>query len=105
MQVRRTTTFGFAACLAFLAASLSAQNNNGRIAGTVTDNSGAAIAGAAVTVTNIATKSAAKTSTDGNGFYQAPNLPVGTYDVSVESAGFKKASKTGFDLVDNGRIT
>jgi len=101
---RKLATLSVAAvCL--LAQAAFAQNNNGRIAGTVSDNSGAPITGAVVTVTNSATKATTKTTTDGAGFYQATSLPVGSYDVSVELAGFKKASKTGYDLVDNGRIT
>jgi hypothetical protein len=90
---------------ALAATSAFAQNNNGRISGTVTDVSGAAIAGAPVTVTNSETQVSHKSTTDAAGFYQALNLPVGTYEVAVEASGFKKALKTGFDLPDNGRIS
>jgi hypothetical protein len=100
--ILRLASFVFAA---LLAGSALAQNNNGRIAGTVTDSSGAAIAGASVAVTNMDTRITWKASTDQNGFYQAPNLPVGRFEVSAEAAGFKKAVKTGFDLPDVGRIT
>jgi hypothetical protein len=82
-----------------------AQNNNGRISGTVTDNSGAAVANAAVTVIDQGTRAAIKTTTDSNGFYLVPQLHVGTYDVAVEVPGFRKAEKTGNDLVDAGRLT
>ena len=66
---------------------------------------GSATPGAAVTVTNSSTQVAAKSTTGPDGFYQAANLPVGTYEVSVEASGFNKVLKTGFDLPDNGRIS
>jgi hypothetical protein len=85
--------------------SALAQSNNGRISGTITDNSGAAVANASVTATNIDTHVARKALTDTAGFYVVPNLPVGQYDVAVEAPGFRKAQKTGSDLVDFGRLT
>ena len=67
-----------------------AQQYSGSINGTVTDSSGAAVSGASVTVTNIATNATytAKTSTQGN--YSVPQLPVGKYRVDIEQSGFKQ---------------
>src|SRR5690349_9999851 len=90
----------------FLTAGPSlAQNTNSRISGTVSDNSGAVIAGAKVTVTNQDTKLNWKTVTDNNGFYVVTSLPVGAYNVGVEMAGFRAALQSGYDLPDAGRIT
>jgi hypothetical protein len=84
---------------------LFAQNNNGRISGTITDRSASAVTGASVTVTNQATRVSQKAATNGDGYFVVPDLPVGAYDVTVEATGFRKAEKTGYDLVDGGRIT
>ena len=93
-------------CLCALTAGLAAaQNNNGRISGTVTDGSGAPVANAPVTVTNADTRANSRTTTDSEGFYQVAQLPVGTYNVTVEMSGFKKEEKTGYNLVDAGRVT
>jgi len=67
-----------------------AQDATGRIVGNVTDQSGAAILGAKVTVTNLGTLISQETSTDKDGFYQVLSLPIGTYRTTVEHAGFRK---------------
>src|SRR3977135_2160562 len=85
--------------------SASAQTIPGRISGTITDSSGASVAGAHITITNEATGFKSRAVTDNGGFYLVTNLPVGTYNVDVEAAGFRKAEKQGYDLVDDGRIT
>jgi hypothetical protein len=91
-------------CLLFVGAAF-AQNNNGRISGTVTDSSGSVIAGANVLVVNTDTKITQKVSTDAAGFYVAPDLAVGNYSVTAESKGFKKSEKTGYSLNDRGVLT
>src|SRR5579862_6686881 len=70
--------------------SLWAQSDRGTITGTVSDSSGARIAGATVTITATATGITAKIVTNGDGIYSVPNLPIGKYNVSVEHTGFKK---------------
>jgi hypothetical protein len=67
-----------------------AQDATGRILGSVTDPSGAPVAGATVTVTNQATQISQTTTTDKDGFYQVPSLPIGAYQVAVELRGFRK---------------
>lgn len=91
--------------LALLSALVAAQVNTGRIAGTVTDTTGAALPGVSVKVTNQATQAVRTVSSDPNGFYVATNLPTGLYNVSVEHTGFKKVTKSGYDLVADGRLT
>jgi hypothetical protein len=70
-----------------------AQTTTGRISGTVTDPSGAAIPGAGITVLNNGTGVSWRAATDDRGFYVAPNLPVGDYSVEVESKGFQRAAR------------
>jgi hypothetical protein len=67
-----------------------AQNAAGRIVGTVTDQTGATIQGANVTVTNLATQISQQTTTGGDGFYQLLNLPIGRYRVTIEKDGFQQ---------------
>jgi hypothetical protein len=78
------------ACLS-LTAGLWAQKDTGTIAGTVTDPSGAVVAGAKVTVTNVDRGSTFTTQTSESGEYVASPLMVGHYTVTVEHSGFKKA--------------
>ena len=66
------------------------QTATGRIIGTVTDAQGAAIASAKVTVTNTGTNARSDTVTNGDGFYQVLQLPIGTYTVTAEREGFSK---------------
>ena len=73
--------------------------------GTVRDASGGAVPNAAITVTNEATALTWKVKTDNNGYWLVTNLPVGSYNVEVESEGFRKAEKTGYDLADAATIT
>ena len=69
---------------------LSAQTYQGRILGTVTDASGAVIAGAKITVTDTAKNTSRSLITNSAGEYTAPDLDPGTYAVSAEAPGFKK---------------
>lgn len=75
--------------LACPALQLTAQTNTG-LTGTVTDPSGAAVAGAAVTFRNEATGVETHYATSTAGVYTANALAVGSYDVTVEAPGFEK---------------
>ena len=77
------------------ALSLSAQTFRGTILGTVTDPSGAVIAGAKVTVKNAGTGLERSTQTSADGSYSLPELPIGTYSVTVVQAGFETFVTTG----------
>lgn len=65
------------------------------IQGTVQDKSGAVVAGAKVTATDIATGVGHTETTNASGFYKIASLEPGTYRVTVEAAGFKKSSNDG----------
>src|SRR5262249_19461853 len=82
-----------------------AQTITGRISGTVTDANGAAVPGVTVKIINEATQQVRNATADPNGFYVATNLPVGNYSVADEHQGFKRATKTGYNLVADGRLT
>jgi hypothetical protein len=71
------------------AVSLSAQTFRGTILGTVTDASGAVVVGAKVTAKNVGTGLERTTDTSADGSYSLPELPIGTYDVTVTQAGFE----------------
>ena len=64
---------------------------SGSFSGTVTDNSGAVVSGAKVTVTAEATNIAREGTTDDTGHYLVPLLSVSVYSVKVEASGFKMA--------------
>src|SRR3954470_1833512 len=78
----------------FLTASLAlAQSGNqGSLEGTVTDPSGAVVVGARLNVTNVATHANSDTESGSEGIFKFPVLPVGTYDMTVDSAGFTKST-------------
>ena len=76
----------------------------GRIFGTVTDPSGAVIPNANVTVTNEATAITRHTTSDGKGLFEFNALPVGTYNLKVESQGFKSYVKLRIVLDANSAI-
>ena len=69
--------------------ALFAQAVTGTLLGTVTDSTGAVIAGAKVTVTNQNTGFTRTVKTDAIGEYTAPSIPTGTYTVLAEMDGFK----------------
>jgi hypothetical protein len=62
-----------------------AQQATGAITGAVMDPTGAKVAGAAVTVSDADRGTSSKTVTNGDGVYNFPQLPVGNYDLRVES--------------------
>ncbi len=71
---------------------------NGQIEGTVLDQTGAAVANAAVSVTNIETGATRTVTTDESGVYRFPLLPLGTYRLTAEAANFKKLVREGITL-------
>ncbi len=73
-----------------LAGAVAAQVATGSILGSVRDNSGAAVKGARVTITEIGKSNSSTLTTDDEGAYTAPFLIPGTYNVAVEAQGFKK---------------
>src|ERR1700684_1756788 len=76
-----------------------AQETTGSINGSVTDASGAALAGATVTATDVARGTAYPAQTNNDGAYYLTHLPIGRYTVKVEAKGFETSVHSAFDLV------
>jgi hypothetical protein len=88
-------------CLAvvcLVAGRLRAQIDRASISGTVTDPSGAAVAGATVTVTNGGTNQSQTLTTDSSGLYTARLLHIGTYSVEATAKGFERSLHSGIEL-------
>jgi hypothetical protein len=88
-------------CLALTAGAAFSQSQavNGTIEGTIKDASGGLLPGVTVTIHNTDTGAERVVVTDANGLYRAPLLPLGTYKVSAELAGFKKYEQTNIPIV------
>jgi len=93
------------AVYAMLGTTVFAQATSGRISGAVVDAQGGLLPGATVTVTEVNTNYTRTASTDAQGAYVFANLPLGSYTVSAELTGFKKAVRSGFVLVADGRVS
>jgi hypothetical protein len=98
----RNLQFALLVCLAAVvllcSSAVTAQTFRGTILGTVTDSTGASIAGAAVAVKNVNTGLSRAVTTSDDGTYSVPELPIGTYSVTVEKAGFKQGVVTGIQV-------
>ncbi len=81
-----------------LSATSLAQTYQGRILGTVTDESGGAVRGAKVIITNTETGVSRSLETNDSGDYAAPNLQPGLYTIVVEASGFKKVERAEIRL-------
>jgi hypothetical protein len=75
-----------------------AQTVTGRILGTVADQTGAAIRGAGVTITDTQRGTTRNLTTDESGAYVAPNLQPGVYRVRAEAKGFKTVERVNITL-------
>ena len=80
---------------AFLSASSYAQTVGGTISGTVTDQSGAIILRAQISIKNVATAAVRTVSTGNAGFYTVPDLLAGTYQITAAASGFSTAVQSG----------
>jgi hypothetical protein len=75
-----------------------AQQYSGTITGTVTDSTGATVAGAAVTSRNIGTNATYQATTSEQGVYSFAQLPVGTYEITVKQGSFKEFVSKGVEV-------
>jgi len=81
----------------FSVSSLS-QTTAGRILGTLTDPSGAAVAGATIVVTDTQRGTSRTLTSDETGNYAVPDLPPGIYKIRVEAKGFKTAERPSVQI-------
>ncbi|WP_321474986.1 TonB-dependent receptor [uncultured Paludibaculum sp.] len=83
--------------------STVAQEVSAGITGRVTDPSGLAIAGATVTARDTQRGTNWPTTTNEDGIYAFPRVPIGTYELKVEAKGFKTSIQSAFTLEVNQR--
>ena len=92
----------YAALFLFTTACAYAQTTGAAtIVGTVTDNTGAVIAGAKITVVSPSMGFNFEGVTNSEGYYLVPYLRPGAYNLTVESQGFKKYVRSGIELRTN----
>ena len=82
----------------FTAVPAYSQVTGATLAGTVTDASGAVIAGATISVKNTATGVSRDTTSDSSGLYSMPNITPGDYEVRVTAKGFSTALQSNLNL-------
>src|ERR1700720_2134264 len=99
----RTTIGLVSISLALLLSCLQlfSQGNAGRMLGSITDQTGGAIAGATVTVIDTQRNVTRTLATDTAGEFSAPNLLPSTYTVRAEAKGFKTTERAGIVLEVN----
>src|SRR6188508_1049181 len=94
-MVRGVRSILFAAGLLLIAAASANAQGMGSIFGKVTDSTGGVMPGVTVTVSGTALQQPLTAVTGATGTYQFPTVPIGTYSVSFELDGFKKAVRNG----------
>ena len=93
-----------AALLALAFAGAASAAVTGKIAGTVTDPSGAGIPKVSISITNTAQGTETKVTADEHGDYIFPSVPVGTYDILFQAKGFRAEKRTGLVVDTNADI-
>ena len=110
----KETTLHFFICTFVIALSFAAstpsvfaqsQALNGQIEGTVSDQTGATVPNAVITVTNIETGATRTVTTDESGVYRLPLLPLGSYRIMAEAVNFKKFIREGITLTTGQTAT
>ena len=96
--------FSVATALLVCAAFVGAQEYRATLVGTVTDQSGAAVPGTRLTVTNIETGVSVNSAANDQGRFVAPYLLPGRYKLRIEQAGFKAFERGPFELRINDRL-
>ena len=87
-----------AAALLFAVVGNAQIAGTGNIQGTVTDSTGAVVPQASVTLTNVSTLVAHKTSSDNAGVYVFPGVQIGTYNLIITAPGFRTYERAGIVL-------
>ena len=103
-RLGRISLFVSILVVAVFSAQLLAQVVAGSITGLVTDPTGAAVAGTTVQATNVATNVVTETETTVRGNYNFPNLPAGSYVLTVEQQGFQRATTGELVLYSGARV-
>jgi Carboxypeptidase regulatory-like domain len=106
MRLALRTGFAFVAAILLCVSpeALFGQAVNGSLVGTVTDSSGAVVPTAKVTLTDVNTSVSRSAQTDAAGYYSFPDVPPGTYKLTVEQAGFKTVIRSGVEVPVNATV-
>src|SRR5579872_395738 len=86
------------ACCVLVAVCAFAQSDRGTITGTVSDPAGAVVANAPIQAKNVGTGVEYSSATSTTGNYTLPQLPPGSYQLTVTVPGFKKYSRSGLTV-------
>ncbi len=78
--------------------ALGQNQNTGEIKGTVTDTSGAVVSGVAVAILNVQTGVTTSATTNADGIYDVPSIPIGQYTVTFSKPGFRNFVREGVTL-------
>ena len=99
-EIRKWAILGAVLALTW-AAPASAQVLYGSLVGTVSDATGAVVPGAQVSAVNLATGLELESSSGGDGLFRMVNVPLGNYDVSITSDGFRTHTEAGVAVTAN----
>lgn len=92
-------------CSVLVVAAIAAgQYTSQQISGVVRDSSGAVVIGAKVTARQTGTGLSRTAVSSDTGAYVIPNIPIGDYELTVESAGFKTLKQTGINVSVNSKV-
>ena len=94
----------FLMCGIYFSAPASAQVTGGTISGTITDPSDRYVPQAQVSIVNVATGITTTVMTNSDGFYSAPNLLPGEYEITVSAKGFSTEVRKGISLTVGGQL-
>ncbi len=94
-----------AVLISVFSAPANSQVTGATLSGTVADPSGALISGAQVSIKNTGTTITRDVTTDSGGFYSAPNLQPGNYEITVSASGFAKIVNSNIDLAVGAQKT
>ncbi len=94
-------TFVLVAMLLSFSLTAFAQTSRGTVSGTVTDQAGAVVPGASVTLTNTETTVSRTTTTNGDGVYRFDAVDLGNYTVNITAANFGEVTKTNITVQAN----
>src|SRR5256885_182550 len=94
-------SLGMVLVLGTVTSVVSAQTSRGTVTGTVNDPTGAVIAGAAVTLTNVDTNASRETTTSDKGFHRFDATDPGAYKISVSASEFGNIQRTDITVLAN----
>jgi hypothetical protein len=100
----RINDFLLAAFFTFIGVGVALAQVAGSISGTVKDASGGVIPGVTVTAANMSLATRTSTTTDAQGAYVFPKLPVGKYEILLQIDGFKPHRRTGLNVDADGAL-